>query len=108
MASRSSSRCPPGASQTPPATVRLGSGPINFDLVVIQRLRLETSRMSLFLLSARQMARIAPHFPLAHGVPRVDDRRVIGGIVDIIRHGLQWKDAPQEYGPHKTLYKRFI
>jgi transposase len=58
--------------------------------------------MSLFLLSEPQMARIAPHFPLAHGVPRVDDRRVVSGIVCVIRHGLQWKDAPQEYGPHKT------
>lgn len=35
----------------------------------------------MFLLSERQMARIAPQFPLSHGVPRVDDRRVVGGIV---------------------------
>ena len=62
----------------------------------------------LFLLSERQMARIAPHFPLAHGVPRVDDRRVVSGIVYVIKHGLQWKDAPKGYGPHKTLYNRFI
>ena len=62
----------------------------------------------LFLLSERQMARIAPHFPLAHGVPRVSDRRVVSGIVYVIKHGLQWKDAPKEYGPHKTLYNRFI
>ena len=62
----------------------------------------------LFLLSESQMARIAPHFPLAHGVPRVDDRRVISGIVYVIKHGLQWKDAPKGYGPHKTLYNRFI
>ena len=62
----------------------------------------------LFLLSEQQMARIAPYFPLAHGVPRVDDRRVISGIVYVIKHGLQWKDAPQDYGPHKTLYNRFI
>ena len=41
----------------------------------------------LFLLSARQMARISPHFPLAHGVPRVDDRRVVSGIVYVIRNG---------------------
>jgi transposase len=59
----------------------------------------------LFLLSERQMARISPHFPLAHGVPRVDDRRVVSGIVYVLRNGLQWKDAPQDYGPHKTLYK---
>ena len=62
----------------------------------------------LFLLSERQMARIAPHFPLSHGVPRVDDRRVVSGIVYVIKHGLQWKDAPKDYGPHKTLYNRFI
>jgi transposase len=64
--------------------------------------------MGLFLLSERQMARIAPHFPLAHGVPRVHDRRVVSGIVYVIRNGLQWKDAPAAYGPHKTLYNRFI
>ena len=62
----------------------------------------------LFLLNERQMARIEPHFPLAHGIPRVDDRRVISGIVYVIKHGLQWKDAPRDYGPHKTLYNRFI
>lgn len=63
---------------------------------------------NLFLLSERQMARIAPFFPLSHGIPRVDDRRVVSGIVYVIRNGLQWKDAPVGYGPHKTLYNRFI
>jgi len=58
----------------------------------------------LFLLSQREMARIEPHFLLAHGVPRVDDRRV----VYVIKHSLQWKDAPKDYGPYKTLYNRFI
>jgi transposase len=62
----------------------------------------------LFLLSEAQMARISPHFPLSHGVPRVDDRRVVSGIIYVIRHGLQWKDAPKGYGPHKTLYNRFV
>ncbi|BCK75677.1 putative transposase of IS4/5 family DUF4096 [Acetobacter aceti NBRC 14818] len=47
-------------------------------------------------------------FSLAHGVPRVDDRRVLGGIVYVIRNGLQWKDAQKEHGPHKTLCNRFI
>ncbi|WP_146806837.1 IS5 family transposase [Acetobacter cibinongensis] len=61
-----------------------------------------------FLLSEQQMERIKPFFPLAHGVPRVDDRRVLSGIVYVIRNGLQWKDAPKAYGPHKTLYNRFI
>ena len=62
----------------------------------------------LFLLSERQMALNSPFFPLAHGVPRVDDRRVVSGIVYAIRNGLQWKDAPKGYGPRKTLYNRFI
>ncbi|MFC0195115.1 IS5 family transposase, partial [Aureimonas pseudogalii] len=62
----------------------------------------------LFFLSERQMARISPFFPLSHGVPRVDDRRGVSGIVYVIRNGLQWKDAPAGYGPHKTLYDRFI
>jgi transposase len=35
----------------------------------------------IFLLSEAQMARISPFFPLSHGVPRVDDRRVISGII---------------------------
>ena len=62
----------------------------------------------MFLLSETQMSRISPFFTLAHGVPRVDYRRVISGIVYVIRYGLQWKDAPKEYGPYKTLYNRFI
>lgn len=68
----------------------------------------EALMSDLFLLSERQMARISPYFPLSHGVPRVEDRRVVSGIVYVLRNGLQWKDAPKEYGPHKTLYNRFI
>ena len=62
----------------------------------------------LIWLSDEQMARIAPYFPKSHGRPRVDDRRVISGIIYIIRNGLQWKDGPSAYGPHKTLYNRFV
>ena len=63
---------------------------------------------TLFYLSENQLERIKPFFPRSHGVPRVDDRRLVSGIIYIIKHGLQWKDAPDEYGPHKTLYNRFI
>ncbi len=62
----------------------------------------------LFWLSRRQLNLIKPYFPLSHGVARVDDLRVISGIIYVIRNGLQWKDAPREYGPHKTLYNRFV
>ena len=54
------------------------------------------------------MRRIEPFFPLSHGIPRVDDRRVISGIVFVIRKGLRWRDAPRDYGPHKTIYIRFV
>ena len=47
-------------------------------------------------------------FPLSHGIARVDDRRVVSAIVFVIRNGLRWRDAPREYGPHKTIYNRFI
>ncbi|ARC88521.1 hypothetical protein B5V46_07795 [Rhodovulum sp. MB263] len=33
---------------------------------------------------------------------RVDDQRVLSGIIFINRNGLRWRDAPKEYGPHKT------
>ena len=63
---------------------------------------------SLFLLSRAQMRCIKPLFPKPRSLPRVNDRRVISGIVYVIRNGLQWKDAPRAYGPHKTLYNRFV
>ena len=63
---------------------------------------------TLFYLSESQLERIKPFFPRSHGAPRVDDRRVVSGIIRVIRHGLQWKDAPDEYGPHKTLYNRLV
>jgi len=62
----------------------------------------------LIWLSEAQMRRIEPHFPLSHGVPRVDDRRIISGIIFVIRNGLRWRDAPTEYGPPKTIYNRFV
>lgn len=61
-----------------------------------------------WLLSEAQMRRIEPFFPLSHGVPRVDDRRVISGIIFVLKNGLRWRDAPPAYGPHKTIYNRFI
>jgi hypothetical protein len=48
----------------------------------------------LFYLSETLFNRIKPYFPLSHGVARVDDPRVISGIIYVIRNGLQWKDAP--------------
>lgn len=63
---------------------------------------------NLFYLSHAQITRIKRYFPRSHGVSRVDDRRIISGIIYVIKNGLQWKDTPSEYGPYKTLYNRFI
>ena len=62
----------------------------------------------LFMLSEAQMRRIAPYFPLSHGIPRVDDRLIVSAIIFVIKSGLRWRDAPRTYGPHKTIYNRFI
>ena len=42
-----------------------------------------------FFLSERQMVRISPFFRISHGVPWVDDRQVISGIIYAIKHGLR-------------------
>ena len=62
----------------------------------------------MILLSETQMARISLYFPLSHGSPRMDGRRVISGIIFVIRNGLRWRDVPPRSGPHKTICNRFI
>jgi transposase len=62
-----------------------------------------------FWLSEAQFARLEPLLPSdTRGVPRVDDRRVISGIVQVLKSGGRWADAPPVYGPKKTLYNRFV
>ena len=61
----------------------------------------------LYWLTDEQMARLQPYFPKSHGRARVDDRRVLSGIIFVNRNGLRWRDAPKDYGPHKTLYNRW-
>ena len=64
---------------------------------------------SYFWLNETQFARLAPLLPTdTRGVPRVDDRRVISGIVHVLKSGCRWADAPEVYGPRKTLYNRFV
>jgi transposase len=76
--------------------------------MICASLWLEVAMSDMFLLTRQQLNRIKPYFPVSHGVPRADDRRVISGIISVIRYGLRWKDAPKAYGPHKTLDNRFI
>lgn len=50
----------------------------------------------LFWLTDEQMERLRPFFFKSQGKPRVDDRRVLSGIIFVNRNGLRWRDAPQE------------
>jgi transposase len=61
----------------------------------------------LFWLADEQMVQLKPIFPKSHGKLRVDDRRVLSGIIFINRNGLRWCDAPRGYGPAKTLCNRW-
>lgn len=59
-------------------------------------------------LSDTEWARIAPLLPRGRrGAHRVDDRRVISGIVHMLRSGARWRDCPAAYGPYTTVYNRF-
>ena len=62
---------------------------------------------NLYWLTEAQIVRLRPFFPKSRGRPRVDDRRVLSGIIFINRNGLRWCDAPAAYGPPKTLYNRW-
>ena len=62
-----------------------------------------------FWLNDEQFARLKPLLPTdTRGKPRVDDRRVISGIIHVLKSGGRWADAPEVYGPRKTLYNRFV
>ena len=62
---------------------------------------------NLYWLTEEQMTRLRPYFPKSRGKARVDDRRVLSGIIFINRNGLRWCDAPAAYGPPKTSYNRW-
>lgn len=61
-----------------------------------------------FWLSDRQWAVIDPLLPRNQsGAHRVDDRRVISGIIHVLKVGCRWQDCPAVYGPPTTIYNRF-
>jgi transposase len=65
-------------------------------------------RSNLFWLSDQQWEKIQPLLPTdVRGKERVDDRRVISGILHVLRSGCRWCDCPPEYGPPTTIYNRF-
>ena len=66
-------------------------------------------RRNLLWLSDDQWGRIAPLLPTdVRGKDRADDRRVISGILHVLKSGCRWCDCPPEYGPATTIYNRFV
>ncbi len=60
-------------------------------------------------LTDREWSIIAPLLPnKPRGVPRVDDRRVLNGILWRFRTGSPWAEMPERYGPPTTCYNRFV
>lgn len=63
---------------------------------------------NLYWLSEDEWRRIEPHLPKGRrGAHRVDDRRVLSGIIHMLRTGARWRDCPEDYGPYTTIYNRF-
>ena len=61
-----------------------------------------------FWFSDRQWSVIESLLPRNQpGARRVDDRRVLSGIVHVLRSGCRWQDCPAVYGPPTTVYNRF-
>ena len=65
-------------------------------------------RKQLYWLSDAEWKRLEPLLPRGRrGAHRVDDRRIISGIMHMLRSGARWRDCPPEYGPDTTIYNRF-
>ena len=61
-----------------------------------------------FWLDDRQWAAIEPLLPKNQpGAHRKDDRRIISGIIHVLKVGCRWQDCPALYGPPTTIYNRF-
>ena len=66
-------------------------------------------RKNLFWLNDEQWKKIEPLLPDGvRGIERTDDRRVISGIIHVLKSGCRWCDCPPEYGPPTTIYNRFV
>jgi transposase len=63
---------------------------------------------ALYWLSDVEWSKIEPLMPRGRrGAHRVDDRRIISGIMHMLRSGARWRDCPPDYGPYTTVYNRF-
>jgi transposase len=69
---------------------------------------MEVWMAELYWLNDSEWARVESLLPRdRRGAHRVDDRRVLSGIVHMLRSGARWRDCPTAYGPYTTIYNRF-
>jgi len=55
------------------------------------------------------VAAITPMLPnKPRGVPRANDRRVLNGMISVLRSGVPWRDLPRGFGPYTACYNRFV
>ena len=65
--------------------------------------------MARYQLTDAEWKIIAPLLPTKpRGLPRVDDRRVLNGILWRLRSGAPWADIPEGFGLYTTCYNRFL
>jgi transposase len=65
-------------------------------------------RANLFWLNDRQWAKIEPLIPMNSPGPKPqNNRRILSGIIHVLKTGCRWQDCPPEYGPYTTVYNRF-
>ncbi len=60
-------------------------------------------------LTDAQWRRLEPHLPPEKprtGRPNAPHRRIINGILWVLRTGAPWRDLPERYGPWKTCHER--
>lgn len=61
-------------------------------------------------LTHRQWERLQPLLPPQKphtGRPATDHRRILNGILWLLRTGAPWRDLPERYGPWRTVASRF-
>ena len=75
---------------------------------LVNRVGGQQMRANLFWFSDGQWARIEPFIPSnRRGVKPKNNRRILSGIMHVLKSGCRWVDCPPEYGPAKTVYNRF-
>jgi transposase len=75
---------------------------------LVNRIGGQAMNANMFWFSDEQWSKIERHLPTNQpGPDRKDDRRILSGIMHVMKVGCRWKDCPPEYGPHKTIYNRF-